>query len=138
MSLPKTVANIIINDLLKHSNEQGVKVDKLGLTPEDVFWLAMLIEYDVLDRTRVSKVIDSFMTNNREVKSIITELKLWPKYDDGQLKEMVIAVMDDNPKAVEEIRNGKKKAIGFLIGQLKRQDSNIDTKEVMSLIEENI
>jgi aspartyl-tRNA(Asn)/glutamyl-tRNA(Gln) amidotransferase subunit B len=124
--------------LLKHSNEQGLKVDRLCLSPEDIWWLAMLIEYEVLDRTKVSKVIDSFMTDTREVKGIITELKLWPTYNDAKLKEMVISVISDNPKAVEEIRQGKKKAIGFLIGQLKRRDGNIDTREVMNLIEEHI
>ena len=86
----------------------------------------------------MSKVIDSFIIDRREVKDIITELKLWPIYDDAKLKEMVISVMIDNPKVVDDIRQGKKKAIGFLIGQLKKQDSNIDTKESMNLIEENI
>ena len=138
MTLAKIIANIIINDLLKHAKEQSVKVDKLGLSPEDLCWLAQLIEYEILDRTKVSKVIDSFMSDKREVKEIITELKLWPTYDDGQLEEMVKEVINDNPKVVDDIRQAKKKAIGFLIGQLKKQDSSIDTKEAMHLIEENI
>ena len=135
MLLSKIIANILINDLLKHSNEQGVQVDKLGLAPEDLCWLAQLIEYNVLDRTKVSKVINSFMAQPREVKSIITQLRLWPTYDNSKLQEMVIAVMRDNPKVVDDIKQGKKKAVGFLIGQLKKQDGNIDTKEAMSLIE---
>lgn len=135
---PKIIANIIINDLLKHANEQNLKVDKLGITPEDISWLAMLIEYEVLDRTKVSKVINSFMIDKREVKDIITELNLWPTYDNPKLQKMVISVVNDNPKVIEQIRQGKKKAVGFLIGQLKKQDSNIDTKEAMSLIEEQI
>lgn len=136
--ITKIIANIIINDLLKHAKEQKVKVDRLGLSPEDISWLAMLIEYEVLDRTKVSNVIDSFITDKREVKNIITELKLWPIYENADLKIMINKVISDNAEAVEEIRDGKNKAIGFLIGQLKRQDKTVDTKEAVALIKERI
>ena len=136
-SLPKIIANIIINDLLKHCNEKGCKTDELGLYPWDINWLAQLIFYNVLDRTKVSKVIDYFVKSGREIKDIITELNLWPTYD-NKLEAMVDKVISNNPKIIEQILAGKEKAISSLIGQLKQVDRNIDSKEAIALLKEKI
>lgn len=94
----------------------------------------MLIEYGVLDRTKVTKVIDEYMTTPNSIKGIITKLNLWPKSDNSDLDKIVDFVMDGNQKVVQEIRDGKNKAIGFLIGKLKQIDNNVDTKEAVELI----
>ena len=134
----KIVANIIINDLMKHSNEKACKVNELGLLSDDIGWLAGLIYYEVLDRSKVTKVIDHFIKFGGEVKDIIGQLGLWPTYDDGTLAKAVDKVIADNPKVVEQILAGKEKAIGSLIGQLKKVDKNIDSKEAMLLLKERV
>ena len=37
--------------------------------------------------------------------------------DEGALRAAVEKVIADNPQSVEDYRNGKEKAIGFLVGQ---------------------
>ncbi len=133
----KTIANIIINDLMKHANEKGCKVKDLGLESSDIAWLGSLIDTYILDRTRVTTAIDYFMKNGGEIKESITQLGLWPTYD-NKLEGMVDKVLQDNPKIVEQILGGKEKAIGSLIGKLKQVDKNIDSKEAMELLKEKI
>lgn len=134
----KIVANIIINDLLKHCNIKKCKVNELGLSSFDIAWLSELIIYNVLDRNKVSKIIDHFIENKGDLKETISELDLWPKYDTGVLEEMVDKVISKNPKIIEQILEGKEKAIGSLIGRLKQIDKNIDSKEAMQLLKEKI
>jgi len=123
--------------MMKHANEQGCKVNELGLEPSDIWWLASLIEYNVLDRTKTSKVINHVVEFGGEVKETITELGLWPTLDSG-LEEMVDEVIANNPKVIEQILAGKKKAIGSLIGQLKQVDKNIDSKEAMEILNDKL
>ena len=40
--------------------------------------------------------------------------------DDGAIEEIVQKVIDDNPKPVEDVKNGEMKAIGFLVGQVMK------------------
>ena len=134
----KIMANIIINDLMKHSSEKGCKVNELGLSSYDIWWFSELIFHNVLDRTKVTKVIDHFIKFGGEVKEIIGSLGLWPTYDTGALEEAVDKVISDNPKTVKEILAGKMKAYGFLMGRLKQVDKNIDSKEAMTLLKEKI
>lgn len=135
--LAKIIANIIINDLLKHSNKKNCKVNDLGLSSYDIWWLSNLIFYDVLDRTKVTKIIDHFIEFNEEIKEIITKLNLWPTWD-NKLEEMINKVLQDNPKIVEQILGGKEKALGSLIGKLKQIDKDIDSKEAITLLKEKI
>ena len=37
------------------------------------------------------------------------------------LEPMVAKVVDDNPQSVEDFKNGKDRAIGFLVGQIMKQ-----------------
>ena len=37
--------------------------------------------------------------------------------DEDALKKTIKKVILDNPKSIEDYRNGKKKAMGFLVGQ---------------------
>lgn len=58
MRIAKIIANIIINDLMKHANEKHCKVKELDLESSDLQWLGSLILEGVLDRTKVSTAID--------------------------------------------------------------------------------
>ena len=41
--------------------------------------------------------------------------------DADVLRETVIRALEGNPKSVEDYRNGKKKAMGFLVGQTMKE-----------------
>ena len=40
--------------------------------------------------------------------------------DEGALRELAEKVIADNPKAVEDFRGGKEKALGALVGQIMK------------------
>jgi aspartyl-tRNA(Asn)/glutamyl-tRNA(Gln) amidotransferase subunit B len=138
MNIAKIIANIIINDLLKHAKNKKCKVNQLSISPYDLYWLAELINYDILDRTKVTKIIDCYIEHGDNLKDIITKLNFWPTFDTGKTEKLIDKVIEENPKAVQQIREGNNKAIGFLVGQLKKIDKNIDSKEVVSLLKDKI
>ncbi len=76
----KIIANIIINDLMKHANEKHCKVKDLGLKSSDLAWLAGLITYGILDSTKISTAIDHFAENGGKIKEVIDELGLWSTF----------------------------------------------------------
>lgn len=50
----------------------------------------------------------------------VTQHNLIQESDEGEIEKVVKQVLDENPKAVEDIRGGEEKAIGFLVGQAMR------------------
>ena len=57
--------------------------------------------------------------------------------DDGALREVIEKIVADNPKSVEDYNSGKKKAIGFLVGQtMKAMQGKADPGMVNKILKE--
>ena len=57
--------------------------------------------------------------------------------DQGALKKTVEEVIAANPQSVEDYKNGKEKAIGFLVGQtMKAMKGKADPASVNALLKE--
>ncbi len=136
--LIKRIANIIINDLMKHSNKKKCKINELGLNPYDIYWLASLIEYEILSSTKISNLINYYIENGGNLKEIITLLDFWPKYNNDELEKIVNKIISENSKIVKQIKSGKYKIIGSLIGKIKQIDKSVDSKEAMYLLKEKL
>ena len=55
--------------------------------------------------------------------------------DDHALRAIVKKVVEQNPASVEDYRNGKAKALGFLVGQImKRTEGKAPPKRVNELL----
>ncbi len=55
--------------------------------------------------------------------------------DDSALLEMVSSVLDANPQSIEDYKNGKDRAIGFLVGQvMKASKGKANPKKTNELI----
>ena len=57
--------------------------------------------------------------------------------DEGTLRSVIAEIVKANPKSVEDYRNGKKKAMGFLVGQtMKTMNGKADPKLVNEILSE--
>ena len=57
--------------------------------------------------------------------------------DSGELKKVIEEVIAANPQSVEDYRNGKEKAIGFLVGQtMKAMKGKADPAAVNQLLKD--
>jgi aspartyl-tRNA(Asn)/glutamyl-tRNA(Gln) amidotransferase subunit B len=72
--------------------------------------------------------------------SVIVKEKGWVQIsDEGALKEAVSEVLGANPAIVEELRNGRDKVIGFLVGQvMKATKGKANPQLVNQLIREQV
>ena len=57
--------------------------------------------------------------------------------DEGALRETIEKVIADNPQSVEDYHNGKKKAMGFLVGQtMKAMKGKANPAMVNAILQE--
>jgi aspartyl-tRNA(Asn)/glutamyl-tRNA(Gln) amidotransferase subunit B len=65
-------------------------------------------------------VFKIMMEENKDPEKIIEE-KWYKAQDDGELEQLVKSVLDENPKAIEDIKAGKMNAIWFLVWQVMKK-----------------
>ena len=54
-------------------------------------------------------------------EDIVKEKGLIQISDEDELESIAKKVMENNPKSVQDYKNGKKKALGFLVGQIMKE-----------------
>ena len=117
---PKLAANWIMGDLAKNLNEDGIDITKSPVSAERLGKMIGLIMKDTISGKIAKKVFKEMWTNEDEPEKIVKDKGLVQITDTGAIEAAVDAAIAANPKAVEEYKDGKKKAIGALVGQVMK------------------
>lgn len=70
------------------------------------------------------------------LSGILTGEKLLEETKGGELDGIILAAISKNPKAVADIKDGKEKAAGSILGAIMREHKGINPKEAMGRIVE--
>ena len=118
---PKQVANWIMSDFAKMLNEAEIEIDASKVTEENLASLITLIDSGKISSAIAKKVFIDMFNTGKMAEEIVKEKGLIQISDEGAIKEIVLKVVENNPKSVEDYHNGKDKAIGFLVGQIMKE-----------------
>ncbi|SMO77545.1 Asp-tRNA(Asn)/Glu-tRNA(Gln) amidotransferase subunit GatB [Melghirimyces algeriensis] len=132
---PKAAANWVSSEVLGYLNNQGKSLDETAITPESLAEMIQLIEKGTISNKIAKKVFKELMEKGGNPTSIVEE-KGWVQIsDEGKLKEIVLEVIQANPQSVADYKNGKDRALGFLVGQvMKATKGKANPKMVNELI----
>ena len=79
------------------------------------------------------------MSSGNSAGSIVESKGLKQVTDEGELDAVISEVISENANAVEELRGGKEKAFGFLVGQvMKKTKGTANPKLANRLLKEKI
>lgn len=66
------------------------------------------------------KVFRELIQNGGNAKEVVEAKGLVQLSDPAQLLPMINEVLDNNEQSVEDFKNGKDRAVGFLVGQIMK------------------
>jgi len=112
---PKKAANWIIVEIFRILKERVS--DKIPVKEELLARLINLIEEGKISHTAGKEVFEELIDTDKTPEEIIKEKGLIQISGGEQLEKIIIDIIKDNPQAVEDYKNGKGQAIGFLMGQ---------------------
>jgi aspartyl-tRNA(Asn)/glutamyl-tRNA(Gln) amidotransferase subunit B len=117
----KAVSNWIMGDLLGYLNANGLEADEVKVTGKGLGEMIELIEKGTISTKIAKTVFKAMLETGKEPKVIVEEQGLVQISDEGAILAVVDQVLAANPNAVEEIRAGKDKAVGFLVGSVMKE-----------------
>lgn len=80
--------------------------------------LAAMLEAGEINSTAAKTIRAKMAASDRSPRQIAQELNLIQVSDAAEIEKIVAAVISENPQAVQDIKAGQPKAIGFLVGQV--------------------
>lgn len=118
---PQMTANWMNTQVNGYLNEHHVELKDIKLTPENLAKMVTLIKDGVISSKIAKKVFAETVANGTDPKKYVEENGMAQLSDLSVLEPMVKEIVDNNPQSVEDFKNGKDRAIGFLVGQIMKQ-----------------
>lgn len=116
-SKPKKVSNWLMVETFHLLSENGKDPEDIAFSPENLAKLIELADAGTITSTVAKEVFEKIFYENIDPDKYVEEHGLKSVSDEGELRSIVEKVVAENPKSVEDYKNGKKKAIGALVGQ---------------------
>ena len=99
--------------------------------------LVLLADKGEINLNTAKKVLATMFETGDDPNAIVEREGLKQVNDTGEIKQIVVEVIKENPQSVEDIKNGKDKAVGFLVGQvMRRSKGKANPQTVNELIAE--
>lgn len=116
----KAVANWMSRNLLQRLNESETDISDCKISPEALAAMVKLIDSGEISNRIAQEVFDQMFDSGKSPQAIVQEQGLAQISDEGALEQIVAQVIAENPAAVQDFNQGKKRAIGFLVGQVMK------------------
>ncbi|MEK4487258.1 Asp-tRNA(Asn)/Glu-tRNA(Gln) amidotransferase subunit GatB [Psychrobacillus sp. FSL H8-0484] len=116
----KLSANWLMGEVSAYLNAEQKELSATPLTPAGLAGMIKLIEDGTISSKIAKKVFKELIENGGSAEEIVKAKGLVQISDEGALREIVVATLDANPQSIEDFKNGKDRAIGFLVGQIMK------------------
>lgn len=114
---PKKVSNWLMVETMRLLKEKEMDAEDIGFSAENLAKLIKLADSQAINSTVAKEVFEKIFSEDIDPDKYVEENGLKTVNDEGALRSTIEQVIADNPQSVEDYRNGKEKAIGFLVGQ---------------------
>ncbi len=116
----KLSSNWLMGEVSAFLNAEQKELSETALTPVGLGGMIKLISAGTISSKIAKKVFKELVTNGGDAEQIVKEKGLVQISDEGALLKMVTEVLDNNAQSIEDFKNGKDRAIGFLVGQIMK------------------
>lgn len=116
----KLASNYLMVDVNAYLNKVQKELSETALTAEGLAGMIKLITDGTISSKIAKKVFAELIEHGGDAKKIVKEKGLVQVSDSGQLLAWVNEALDNNPKSIEDYKNGRDRAIGFLVGQIMK------------------
>lgn len=116
----KLASNWLMGEVSAYLNSEKLELNQSKLTPESLAGMIQLIVDGTISSKIAKKVFQELMKNGGDPKVIVKEKGLIQLSDPAQLLPIINEVLDNNAQSIEDFKNGKDRAVGFLVGQIMK------------------
>ena len=137
---PKTVAGWVTGELVARLREAGLEDPHSSkLSPKALSDLVSMVERRALSQSAAKEVLAELTRSGGEPAAIVQQKGLAPIADSGELESIVDRAIESNADAVAQVRAGKVRAAGAIVGAVMRETKGrADGAEVTRLVHEKL
>ncbi len=128
----KLAANWVTQSVFSAMKDREATIEQFPLAAGALTELLQTIQTGNLDNSRAKEVFDQMLNTGQSAAEAISALGV-EKVDESELESLCRELLAANPKVVADLKAGKTKAVGALIGQARKQNPNADPAKVKEI-----
>ena len=134
---PKEVSNWLMVETMRLLKEREMEAEEISFTPDRLAKLINMVEDNRINRTVAKEVFEEIFTGNVDPEEYVAKHGLGLVSDSSLLRSAIERVLAENSQSVTDYKNGKVRAMGFLVGQtMKELKGKADPGAVNQLVKE--
>lgn len=134
---PKKVSNWLMGETMRLMKEHSIEPEQLAISPDHLASLIELVDAGTINGSVAKEVFEEIFANDTDPVAYVEEKGLKTVNDEGALRDTIEQIVNENPQSVEDYRNGKTKAMGFIVGQtMKAMKGKADPAMVNKIVKE--
>jgi aspartyl-tRNA(Asn)/glutamyl-tRNA(Gln) amidotransferase subunit B len=124
-------AKLLLNQMAKRANEQGVAVPDLGVSTNQIADLLALRRDGTLPPQAIDPLLELAADSPEPIAALAEANDLVAVRDESAIEQWLADAVVAQPQAAEDVRNGKDAAIGRLVGAvMKASGGQADAQDV--------
>lgn len=116
----KVIANWMMGELNRLLKQNAIEFEQCKLKPAMLVKMLRLIDSGKISNKMGKDIFEDMFTLGKDPEAIIKEKGLEQISGEDALIPLIDEAIKKNPKAVEDYRNGKQKALGAIVGQVMK------------------
>ncbi|MFA6942308.1 MAG: Asp-tRNA(Asn)/Glu-tRNA(Gln) amidotransferase subunit GatB [Bacilli bacterium] len=135
----KVLANWIIGDVSGYLNREIIKIEEFLISPERLANLVNIINDGKVSNKQGREIFEKMLLSLDSPEKIANDNHMIQISDDSFLLPIVNEVLEANAQSIDDYRNGKDRALGFLVGQvMKKSQGKANPKLASQLVLEEL
>ena len=118
---PNIAANLLTGDILSYLNKHFIKLEESKLTKDNFIKLVELLDKKIIYSKQGKEEINILLDTGKDVLEIVKENKMEQISDNSLVLDIVTKVIDANPDSVKDFKEGKDRAVKYLMGQIMKE-----------------
>ncbi|MDF9823760.1 aspartyl-tRNA(Asn)/glutamyl-tRNA(Gln) amidotransferase subunit B [Breznakia sp. PF5-3] len=115
----KLAANWILGEVSAFLNKENIAIDQSSIIPEELAIMIDMIVKKEISGKQAKEVFEEIVLG-KKAKEVVKAKGMEQVSDENAILDFVINVLDANPQSIEDYKNGKDRAVGFLVGQVMK------------------
>ena len=129
---PKKVSNWLMGETMRLLKDREMDADRISFSPKYLAVLIEMTEKGEINSSVAKEVFEHVFDENVDPAVYVEEHGLKMDNDSDAIKGIVETVVANNPQSVADYKAGKKKAVGFLVGQVMKETKGKANPQVIN------
>jgi len=135
----KLCANWVMGDLAASLNKNNLEITDSKVSAIQLAAMIRRISDKTISGKIAKQVFEAMWNGEGDADTIIEKRGLKQVTDTGAIEKLIDEVLANNPKQLQDYRNGKQKLFGFFVGQvMKVSKGKANPKQVNELLKEKL